>query len=74
MKLLLQWVRVYHVAHPDVMGLVLPLPRKEWTKVWFTKPVSFNGNNSGQYNRRYWTCTTNLLWPTSREAQVARKY
>jgi hypothetical protein len=59
---------VYHVAHPRIPATVLDqVEHGGWIEVRFEKPVSFSMNPYRE-NEHIWKCSSNLLYPSSKEA------
>lgn len=53
---------VYHVANPDVAGVVVENPcGPRWVKIMFESKVSFSGNLYRGYSQ-FWECSMNLLF------------
>lgn len=54
---------VYHVANPEVKGVVKEIVSETHCLVHFELSVSFSGNpHAGK--RKEWICSRNLLYPT----------
>jgi len=66
---------VYHVENPNVPGLILKRGKFDHipcTHTFFLYPVSFRGN-SHRGKARYWLCSRNLLFKSSKEAKANNK-
>jgi len=57
--------KVYHVANPTIMGIVVStnpksIPYLPTVAVYFKEPVEFSTNEGGK--ERAWICSANLLY------------
>jgi hypothetical protein len=59
---------VYHVAHPEIKGIVCQKLNENVVEVWFENPIDFSGNPMAG-KRQLWGCSRNLLFPTPEEAR-----
>jgi len=59
-------IKVYHVAHPDVVGYIQSCsPYPNYVNVEFEKPVAFNDYPP----KEHWGCNLGLLYTTPTEAK-----
>lgn len=68
---------VYHVAHPNVKGVVVAeskhklFSKDSWVPVKFSEPVTFSGY-PGRKLSLNWECSSNLLFSSPEEARANR--